>query len=46
MKSGAPRKAPKVVSPSKGKPNFMKESDTPNKRQNPQAPMKSKRLSK
>lgn len=46
MKSGKPKKAPKVAIPSKKKPNFMKESDTISRLKSPMAPMKSKRLSK
>ena len=46
MKSGKPRKAPKVKSPNPKKPNFMKEADTPSRLKSPMAPMKSKRLSK
>lgn len=46
MKSGKPRKAPKVPAPSKDKPNYMKEYDTKSQRKSPQAPMTKKRLSK
>lgn len=43
MKSGHPRKAPKVPPPSKKKPNFMRESDSKVKGN---IFMKKKRLSK
>ena len=46
MKSGKPRKAPKVKAPSKKDPMYMKESDTPALRKSPMLPMKQKRLSK
>lgn len=46
MKSGKPRKAPKVKAPNPKKPNFMREADTPSRSKSPMAPMKSKRLSK
>lgn len=46
MKSGKPKKAPKVTIPSRKKPNVMKEADTPSRLKSPMAPMKSKRLSK
>ena len=46
MKSGKPRKAPKVSIPSKKRPMVMKESDTPALRRSPMLPMKQKRLSK
>lgn len=46
MKSGKPRKAPKVKALNPKKPNFMKEADTPSRLKSPMAPMKSKRLSK
>jgi hypothetical protein len=46
MKSGKPKKAPKVAIPSRKKPNVMKESDTLSRLKSPMAPMKSKRLSK
>lgn len=45
-KSGAPRKAPKVATPSKKNPNWMKESDSKLQRKSPMLPMKQKRLSK
>jgi hypothetical protein len=45
MKSSKPKKAPKVPSYPMDK-NYMKESDSGAKRQNPQAPMTKKRLSK
>lgn len=40
------KKAPKVKSPSKAKPNFMREADAFNKARSAQQPMKPKRLSK
>lgn len=40
------KKAPKVKPPSKDKPNFMKESDSPPKRKSPMQPMTGKKLSK
>lgn len=46
MKSGKPRKAPKVAIPSKKNPMVMREYDTPAIRKSPMLPMKSKRLSK
>ena len=46
MKKDKPKKAPKVAPPPKDKPNYMKEADSGSKRQNPQAPMTKKRLSK
>lgn len=46
MKSGTPRKAPKVFIPSKNKPMYMKESDDGPKRSSPMQPLKKKRLSK
>lgn len=46
MKSGKPRKAPKVKAPSKKDPMYMKESDSKLRRKSPMLPMKSKRLSK
>lgn len=45
MKKDKPKKAPKVNSYNMDK-NYMKESDSGAKRQNPQAPMTKKRLSK
>ena len=45
-KSGKPRMAPKVKSPKKSKPNFMKEADDSNKRRSAQFPLTKKRLSK
>lgn len=45
MKSGKPKKAPKVINP-KPNQNFMRESDKIRKRTSPQQPMKAKRLSK
>jgi hypothetical protein len=47
MKSGTPKKAPKVSIPPKKKPfAFEKQSDTKSQRKSPMLPMKSKRLSK
>ncbi len=46
MKSGSPKKAPKIPIPSKKNPNVMKEADTKSRLKSPMAPMKSKRLSK
>lgn len=46
MKSGKPKKAPKVAAPSKSKPNFMREKDVNNKQTSPMAPMTKKSLSK
>lgn len=48
MKSGKPRKAPKVAPPSKKKPNFFRESDKMpvTKGKSPMAPMTGKKLSK
>jgi len=46
MKSGKPRKAPKVAIPSKKRPMVMKEYDTKEFRSSPMLPMKQKRLSK
>jgi hypothetical protein len=46
MKSGTPRKAPKVKAPSKKSPNFMREADTKLRLKSPMLPMKQKRLSK
>ena len=45
MKSGKPRKAPKVKNP-KPKENYMKENDKSDTRKNPMAPMRQKKLSK
>ena len=46
-KSGVPKDAPKVKSPSKKKPNFMMESDLIRKRgKSPMAPLTGKKLSK
>ena len=45
MKSGKPRKAPKVKNP-RPKDNYMKEADTKLRLKSPQWPMKQKRLSK
>jgi hypothetical protein len=45
MKSGKPRKAPKVPN-SKPKDNYMKEYDKSVTRKNPMAPMTKKKLSK
>ncbi len=45
MKSGKPRKAPKVKNPNP-KGNYMRERDTGVRRKSAQAPMKKKRLSK
>jgi hypothetical protein len=41
-----PIKAPKVASPSKEKPNYMREYDSKSTRSSAQAPMSKKRLSK
>ena len=46
MKSGIPKKAPKIKAPSKKKPNVMKESDKGPKRVSPMAPLTGKKLSK
>jgi len=46
MKSGKPRKAPKVTILSKKDPMYMKESDNKLLRKSPMLPMKQKRLSK
>lgn len=46
MKSGKPKKAPKVKAPNPKKPNFMREADVIQKRSSAQAPMTKKRLSK
>lgn len=46
MKSGKPKKAPKVKAPNPKKPNFMREADNPARLKSAMAPMKSKRLSK
>ena len=46
MKSGTPRKAPKVTILPKDKPNFMKEYTGRDNKRSPQAPMGKKRLSK
>jgi hypothetical protein len=45
MKSGKPKKAPKVKNPNV-KGNYMKEADTKTRLKSAQSPMKSKRLSK
>ena len=45
MKSGKPKKAPKVKNP-RPKDNFMKEADTKLRLKSPMLPMKQKRLSK
>ena len=45
MKSGKPKKAPKVVNP-RPKDNYMKESDTKNRLKSKMWPLKSERLSK
>ena len=45
MKSGKPKKAPKVKNPAPNKP-FMKEADTKLRLKSPMLPMKQKRLSK
>ena len=45
-KSGAPRKAPKIKILPKDKPMYMKESNDKRGRNNPQAPLTRKRLSK
>lgn len=45
MKSGKPRKAPKVKNP-KPKENYMKEYDKSDTRKSPMAPMRQKKLSK
>lgn len=44
--SGSPRLAPKVVSPGKKHPNFMREKLAPSKGKSPMAPMTGKKLSK
>lgn len=41
-----PKKAPKIKSPSKKKPNYMKEYDQKTEKYSPMAPMSKKRLSK
>lgn len=46
MKSGKPRKAPKVASPKPSNGNYMREADTKLRRNSPMLPMKQKRLSK
>ena len=46
MKSGKPKKAPKVAIPSKKNPNVMKEADTIKTLKSPMSHIKSKRLSK
>lgn len=46
MKSGTPKKAPKVSIPSKKRPNYMRENDKADTRKNPMGPMMKKRLSK
>jgi len=46
MKSGKPRKAPKIAPPNKKKPNFFRESDKPTKGKSPQSPLTGKKLSK
>jgi hypothetical protein len=46
MRPGKPRSAPKIKSPSKKKPNYMRENDKANTRKNPMAPMFKKKLSK
>ncbi len=46
MKSGVPRKAPKVAPPSRKHPNYMKENDKAVVKKNPMGPMMKKRLSK
>lgn len=45
MKSGKPKKAPKVTN-SKPKDNYMKEADTKSRLKSKMWPLKSKRLSK
>ena len=45
-KSGTPKKAPKISTPSKKNPMWMKESDNKLQRKSPMLPMKQKRLSK
>lgn len=46
MKSGKPKNAPKVASPSKKNPMYMKEYDTKTTRKSAGLPLKQKRLSK
>ena len=46
MKTGTPKKAPKVKSPSRKHPNFMRENLHSDSRKSPTAPLKKKRLSK
>ena len=47
MKSGTPKKAPKVPVPTKKKPfGYEKTKDAATERKSPQAPMKKKNLSK
>ena len=46
MKSGKPKKAPKVSIPSKKNPMFMKEYDNKDKGKGPFAPLSRKKLSK
>ena len=43
---GTPKKTPRIPSPSKKNPNYMRENDSGVKRKSPQQPMKKKRLSK
>lgn len=46
MRDNTKKKAPHVAPPPRDRPNYMKEADSGSKRQNPQAPMTRKRLSK
>ena len=46
MKSGSPKKAPKVAPPKPANGNYMKEADKIRGNTSPQQPMKKKRLSK
>ena len=46
MKSGKPKKAPKVAPPKPINGNYMREADNPKRLKSPMAPMKQKRLSK
>lgn len=46
MKSGKPKKAPKVAPPKPKNANYMREADRPERLKSPMWPMKQKRLSK
>ena len=46
MKSGSPKKAPKVKIFSKKKPMFMRENDVKTQGKSPMAPLTGKKLSK